>query len=79
MTTRPDTPNQSHLEVAALILFVFPFINGIYNGALVRHPPLFWILDIIQFIVLPFCVAVFLFTRSGLRVEDIAMGKRGRS
>ena len=72
MTTRPDTPNQSHLEVAALILFVLPFINGIYNRALVGQAWLFWILDVLQFIALPVCVAVFLFTRSGLRKKGVS-------
>ena len=70
----PDSPKQSHLEAAALILFILPFINGIYNNALIRQPWFFWILDIIQFIVLPFCMAVFLFTRSGLRAEDVGLG-----
>ena len=74
MTTRPNTLNQSHLEVAALILFVLPFINGIYNKSLVNQPRLFWVLDVIQFIVLPICVALFLFTRSGLRATTIGLG-----
>ena len=74
MTTSPYTPNRSHLEVASLILFVLPFINGIYNRALVGQTWLFWGLDVIQFIVLPVCVAVFLFTRSGLRATNIGLG-----
>jgi membrane protease YdiL (CAAX protease family) len=74
MLTRPDSPNRSHLEVAALVLFVLPFINGIYNKALVDQPRLFWALDVIQFIVLPLCVAVLLFTRSGLRAADVGLG-----
>lgn len=73
MTTPPDTPNRSQLEVAALILFVLPFINGIYNRSLVDQSWLFWMLDVIQFIILPICVAVFLFTRSGLRTADIGL------
>lgn len=69
-----DGLNLVHLERAAVILFILPFMNGFYNRALRSHPAIFWAVDVFQFIILPAAIAVFLFTRSGLTARDIGLG-----
>lgn len=66
-------PNRKHLEIATLVLLVFPFVNGFYNPLLADKPLLFWTLDILHFIVVPSSVAIFLFTQSGLRFDHIGL------
>lgn len=75
MTDAQKDLNRAHLEYAAIILFILPFLNGIYNRALRNHPAVFWSLDVFQFIVLTAGVAWFLFTRSGLTAADLGLAK----
>lgn len=77
MITENRELNKSHLDIAVILLFVLPFINGFYNRYLTHHSLIFWILDFFQFIILPSCVAFFLFTRSGLRLKDVGLQNDG--
>jgi membrane protease YdiL (CAAX protease family) len=71
--TETSQPNRIHLEIAAVILFIPLFVNGFHNPLLIDKTWLFWILDIFNYIVVPIGVAVFLFSRSGLRAHHIGL------
>jgi len=55
--------------------FLFGLFNGIYNSKLAEYPVLFWIFDVLGWVILPSLILVYLYKYYGICLHDYGLAK----
>lgn len=61
----------TYISRGMAVVFVYGFINGIYNHFWGTNAVLFWLSDIIGHLIIPLLIAIFLFKRAGLTLSHV--------
>ncbi|MCK4743675.1 MAG: CPBP family intramembrane metalloprotease [Sulfuriflexus sp.] len=69
----------NHITRVSMVIapfFLFGMINGVYNGALAQISPwLFWIVDVLGWIVLPSVILFYIYRYYGIGLADYGLKK----
>jgi len=55
--------------------FLFGLVNGIYNSKLAEYPVLFWVVDVLGWVVLPSLILLYLYKYYGICLHDYGLVK----
>jgi len=55
--------------------FLFGMVNGIYNSELANYPVLFWVVDVVGWVILPALILLYIYKYYGIGLHDYGLVK----